>query len=69
MGRWEVVMAWDRAKYDQEHKCCPRCGGSMGELEVTCKGIVGPPDTNRASCGCGWVGIVDELVGLVDESY
>lgn len=34
---------------------CPICQDE--EIESTCKGILGGPDTNRAEChGCGWSG-------------
>lgn len=49
--------AWDA--YYAAHKACPACGGQG--IETTCVGYAEPPDKNRARCGCGWRGIVDDL--------
>ena len=45
-------------------QCCPECNGQAGDVEHTCIGMLGGKNTNRASCGCGWIGIVDELANL-----
>ena len=51
----------ERIQYYKDHKCCPLC--SNEEIERTCMGfIIGDKDINRASCRCGWKGIVNDLV-------
>lgn len=47
-------------EYRKEHVCCPECGSTL--LEVTCVGYLGEKDENRATCTCGWEGIVDDLI-------
>jgi len=51
--------------YYPMHSCCPECGS--GSIEQTCVGymfndIETAKDRNSASCGCGWNGIVHDLV-------
>lgn len=51
--------------YEQMHRYCPSCGS--GNIEMTCIGYVFADietavDRNKAMCGCGWRGIVHELV-------
>lgn len=46
--------------YDEQHKCCPKCGGES--YETTCIGYWGAYNPNRIRCDCGWVGIGHELV-------
>lgn len=48
-------------EYRERHAVCPRCHGE--DIEQTTLGFVlAVYDTNRASCSCGWKGIVDDLV-------
>ncbi len=54
--------------YEQMHRYCPSCGSS--NIEMTCIGylftdIETAVDRNKAICGCGWSGIVHQLVGSV----
>jgi hypothetical protein len=51
--------------YYPKHCCCPSCGSDS--IETTCVGymfedIETAKDGNRATCGCGWRGIVHDLV-------
>lgn len=51
-------------RYGAAHKLCPACRAS--DIERTCVGQIPMAgleikDHNRATCKCGWVGIVDEL--------
>lgn len=51
--------------YYPQHCCCPSCGSN--NIETTCVGykfndIETAKDCNRAICGCGWRGIVHDLV-------
>jgi hypothetical protein len=52
-------------EYDRLHCRCPQCGGD--NFEVTCLGFVfvnleSAVDSNHVQCGCGWSGIVHDLV-------
>lgn len=53
------------SQYDDQHTYCPECGGE--NISHTLKGIMLPDDhskyrdTNRATCQCGWEGIVHDL--------
>lgn len=60
--------------YYSDRVACPACDST--EIESTCLGYLPVPgvrfrDENRASCGCGWKGQVDDLVpeGLELEDY
>lgn len=53
--------------YYDGHRACPACGIVDG-METTCVGMIDYPETdpryrdrNRATCSCGWVGIVHDL--------
>jgi|JI10StandDraft_1071094.scaffolds.fasta_scaffold793794_2 hypothetical protein len=53
------------ALYYPQHCCCPTCGGC--NLETTCVGYMfkdleTAEDSNKATCECGWRGIVHDLV-------
>ena len=60
MGLRSWMSTAERDEYRKQHAVCPACG----EYDhcVTTAGVIGPPDTNKVSCACGWVGIVDDLV-------
>lgn len=50
--------------YNSEHSCCPSCGND--NIERTCIGyffydIKTFKDENRATCSCGWKGVVHDL--------
>lgn len=45
--------------YYENHRFCPICGNN--KLEYTCVGYL-DIDRNRATCICGWRGIVDNLI-------
>ena len=55
-------------EYNRLHACCPQCGSSS--IEQTLMGHVLPEDatlndindTNTASCGCGWKGVVHKML-------
>lgn len=52
-------------QYRLNHQCCPSCGGT--DIHTTTIGyiLIDPAtykDCNRASCFCGWDGIVHNLV-------
>ena len=49
----------DNMYYD-EHKCCPVCG--KDPFETTTLGSLDGIDRNPVSCGCGWSGVVHNLV-------
>ncbi len=57
--------------YYQEHSACPTCGSD--DIESTCAGRIyqeGIPykDSNKSVChGCGWVGLVHDLVKKIEE--
>jgi hypothetical protein len=61
-----------RDEYMAAHVACPQCFGR--DVEQTCVGYlpgdyVEPfQDSNRASCGCGWSGIVHDLVAGVGHT-
>ena len=52
-----------RNAYYLMHSLCPNCG--RGDVERTCLGYIfygaKTKDENRATCSCGWKGIVHEL--------
>lgn len=43
---------------------CPNCGATEGILQTTAMPLIlpGVKDNNKAACGCGWKGRVDDLV-------
>lgn len=50
--------------YETLHCCCPKCGSQ--DIETTCMGyyftsLETACDRNRASCVCGWIGILHDL--------
>lgn len=47
-------------EYWELHALCPNCYAS--DFETTCVGYGGTVDGNRVRCGCGWTGIVHDLV-------
>lgn len=48
-------------EYYEKHEVCPKCFSDY--IEMTTKGIIiGDVDDNRATCECGWTGIVNDLV-------
>jgi hypothetical protein len=51
-------------KYRDAHQRCPECNGD--QIEETCMGTIQLTedyvDSNYAYCGCGWKGIVDDLL-------
>ena len=64
----EPLMDYDTFMifYREHHESCPKCGGlniEQGAVEYLY--IVGKAseyvDENKASCDCGWVGIVHDL--------
>lgn len=60
--------------YYDLHHVCPRCG-KADNYQQTCVGVLGDKDTNQATCICGWVGIVHDLIScdheweVIDESF
>lgn len=53
--------------YYQQHDICPACKTSKSIMTTcaSCLDLYGGPyrDTNKAEChGCGWVGIVDDML-------
>lgn len=57
--------------YRKLHERCPQCGGN--NIETTCVGyIMADPSTyenrNRATCQCGWRGVVHDMVPEKIES-
>lgn len=60
-------------EYHKNHKACPECGS---DSIWSTTGPWGPtpyqrggPDRNSAKCtNCQWVGVVDDLVPIVEES-
>jgi len=61
----EIAREQRQAYYDA-HRRCPRCGSN--QIERTTVGYIVPPDENRATCGCGWTGIVHDLVEDAQDS-
>lgn len=55
-----LPTALERELYRMNHRCCPVCGDD--NIETTCMGFLGLVDRNKAGCGCGWKGIVHDMV-------
>ena len=61
-----------REEYLAAHVVCPECFSET--IEQTCVGFLpwdyAEPfqDSNRAACGCGWSGIVHDLIAKKVES-
>lgn len=55
-------------EYYENHAACPECGNDDMEVTTMASGPSlnqrGGPDRNRASCKCGWRGIVDDRVPI-----
>lgn len=50
-----------RNRYYRDHCCCPKCW-AKDSCETTTVGYLGSRDLNRAACGCGWRGVVDDMI-------
>jgi hypothetical protein len=55
--------------YHEQHKFCPKCGGSRNKMDITMIGFMinwkypeNYKDKNIATCKCGWTGTVHELI-------
>lgn len=57
----------DGIEYENQHQVCPDCGSKS--IESTTIGYIVPngdytnhKDNNAARCGCGWKGVVHNLL-------
>lgn len=61
---YQGELEYYNKQYYNKHRFCPQCGNE--EVSRTCVGSlrvsIVSPDTNKATCKCGWVGIVHDLV-------
>jgi hypothetical protein len=58
----EHIAAWDKmwGGYYDQHAICPIC--KKRSFRVTLLGYSNPPDLNRVTCSCGWVGKRDDMI-------
>jgi hypothetical protein len=58
-------------QYANLHAVCPECKGHRGDMDQTCVGysytdLATARNGNSARCGCGWSGVVHDLVPEID---